>query len=123
VLTAANRLFLARGKKFFELAAVKPHAVAVRAGVQNNGPVNATVNTQQLSRIARAPAPRIVGLLVLAASTQRIDPPGILGQELAQLLPIEPNSRARRAAIDGDAFDRELSKIFVFALWTFHGQR
>jgi hypothetical protein len=97
--------------------------VAVRTSVEDNGPVDAAVNTQQLSRIARASAPRIVGLLVLAASTQGIDLPGILGQELAQLLPIEPNSRARRAAIDGDVFDRELSKIFGFALRAFHLQR
>ena len=77
-------------------------------------------------RVYREPYTKLVlspGARAIRPPLPGIDLPGILGQELAQLLPIEPNSRARRAAIDGDAFDRELSKIFSFALRAFHLQR
>jgi hypothetical protein len=117
---AAPALFASCGEKFFELAAVKPYAVAVCACVQDNGSLDAAVNTQQWRRIARASARRIIGLLILVAAMQRSYQAGIFGQKLAQLLTIKPNARTRRAAIDGDAFNYELTKIFCFAFRTFH---
>jgi hypothetical protein len=78
---------------------------AIRASVNNHRFLNRAVDTQQLTAIAWAISFFSGQLVAHAAAAQQRNLFGVFGQQLAELLGVEPNSVACGATIDCHVFD------------------